>query len=125
MMLRASTQTMLCPTDTNEKIQVLRLGFFVIPLQKTSEPYCATKTVRIFLLNGTLAPWRCRAQKVIRGLSGFRAMIANEAMYYRCASCLRVKSFSFLISISFCSAILTIYHTFSISVLKSITHLPV
>ena len=28
MMLRASTQTMLCPADTNEKIQVEGLGFF-------------------------------------------------------------------------------------------------
>ena len=28
MMLRASTQMMLCPADTNEKIQVFRLGFF-------------------------------------------------------------------------------------------------
>ena len=27
-MLRASTQMMLCPADTNEKIQVFRLGFF-------------------------------------------------------------------------------------------------
>ena len=30
---------------------------FVLPLQNTSEPYCATKTVRIFLSLGTLIPW--------------------------------------------------------------------
>ena len=32
-----------------EKSQVVRLGFFlVLPLQNTSESYCATKTVRDF-----------------------------------------------------------------------------
>jgi len=61
-----------------------------------------------------------------RYLPGRNAMLVKESyVNYRCASCLRVKSFSFLTSIPFCSAILTTYHAFSISVLKSITHLPV
>ena len=51
--------------------------------------------------------------------------VSEKIANYKCESCFIDKSFSYFMLIDLCSAILTIYHTFSISVLKSITHLPI
>ena len=48
MMLRALHANDVVPCGTNEKIQVLRLGFFVLPLQNRSMQGYRTKTVHDF-----------------------------------------------------------------------------
>ena len=53
---------------------------FVILLQNRSILQAFSKSIHTFQSADRLIPWRWWEQKVIRGLSGFRAMFANEAM---------------------------------------------
>ena len=69
----------------------------------------------------------CCLKRVKRCLSRGKneQKVSEKFANYKCESCFIDKSFSYFMLIDLCSAILTIYHTFSISVLKSITNLPI
>ena len=53
-----ATQMMLCPADTNEKIQADWLGFFVRTLQNRCRGKVFSKSVRVASWKGRLRPWR-------------------------------------------------------------------